>query len=580
MKSVKKMAITLLGLMLLISLATPVHAEITTATPFETASKMYQLGIIQGRGVLESGEIDFDLGSNLTRAELVTIIVRSFGAEQAAQMAKGAPSFADVNASDWFSGYVAVAKNLAEQAGTTIGRDEDTFDPNANVSKAETLVFVMKYLGIQVEQTGGAWYEAWVRNAIEHGMISEADAALLLSNPGAPSTRGEAFVVLDNWYSSNLLEGGSSLYTAFVDSTRPIVTLDSYPEVTNTSEVILSGTASDDKGLAAMSISNGTSRSEIAFTEGRWQATVSLKPGLNAFTIEAVDIAGNTASAQVNIERIAVDRLQIKNKPSSLSAGYLHSFEAVLLDAQGNTIQTEIPVTWSASGGSIDQSGRFISHESGTYTITATWGELVDTVQVYVTAPTPYFAPSPVFRIHPASDLEWCEGDVVNVILGADVPIDASGSARFSVSGLPWWLALNERTGELSGNVPYDAAGEYNLTVTLEATGYQTSTTSFKITVLNTDTMPYWSISTPFQTTWTDPFVVIYLDSYAHDEDGDELIFEGVELDPNLVLYGNELCITDPGIYEVTIKVRDNTPSEDPSLDEATVTFTLIVENV
>jgi len=237
-------------------------------------------------------------------------------------------------------------------------------------------------------------------------------------------------------------------------------------------------------------------------------------------------------------------------------------------------------VTWSASGGSIDQSGRFISHESGTYTITATWGELVDTVQVYVTAPTPYFAPSPVFRIHPASDLEWCEGDVVNVILGADVPIDASGSARFSVSGLPWWLALNERTGELSGNVPYDAAGEYNLTVTLEATGYQTSTTSFKITVLNTDTMPYWSISTPFQTTWTDPFVVIYLDSYAHDEDGDELIFEGVELDPNLVLYGNELCITDPGIYEVTIKVRDNTPSEDPSLDEATVTFTLIVENV
>ena len=82
-----------------------------------------------------------------------------------------------MNESDWFSGYIAVAKQLAEKAGTTIGRDADTFDPNTSVSKAVALVFVMKYLGIKVEQSGANWYEAWGEKAIELGLISEADAA-------------------------------------------------------------------------------------------------------------------------------------------------------------------------------------------------------------------------------------------------------------------------------------------------------------------------------------------------------------------------------------------------------------------
>lgn len=582
MRTVRKAAITLIGLMLFISPATSVHAEITSATAAETAQKMYQLGIIIGIGKSETGETDFDLESNLTRAELVTSIVRACGAEQAAQMAKGAPSFADVDANQWYSGYVAVAKNLAEQAGTAIGRDADTFDPNAHVSKAEALVFAMKYLGIHVEQSGEKWYEAWIQKALELGMISEADAAEILRNPDASSTRGEAFVVLDSWYSAKVLEDGNSLYTAYVDSVLPVLTLDSYPEITTASEVILTGTASDNKGVASVSIHDGTSRSQVGLTEGRWQATVPLKPGANAFTMVAVDLAGNTTSKQVNIERIAVDRLQIKNKPSRLSVGSPYVFEAMLLDAEGNIIQTDIPVTWSASGGSIDQNGRFVSHVSGTYTITASWGDLVDSAQVNVFVPAPYSDPTPVLKLHPVADLEWREGETVSFQLGADIPNNASSFARFSASGLPQWLTLNGITGEFSGDVPYDAAGEYNLTVTLEAQGYQPSTVSFKITVQDTDTTPYWLIDPPqLEIIWDDPFVVIQLTSYAHDDDGDELIFEGVDLDPNLVLYDNDkLCILDPGIYEITIKVKDDTPSADPSLDEATITLTLIVEVV
>ena len=114
----KKLTSGLMATSMILGLAAQAHADITTATPFETATKMNKLGIVQGVGTNPDGTPNFNLGGNLTRAELVTTIVRSFGADQAAQLAKGAPSFGDVTADAWYSGYVAVAKNLAAQVGS------------------------------------------------------------------------------------------------------------------------------------------------------------------------------------------------------------------------------------------------------------------------------------------------------------------------------------------------------------------------------------------------------------------------------------------------------------------------------
>jgi hypothetical protein len=580
MKAVKKTAVTLLGLLLFITLATPVHAVITEATAFETASKMYQLGILQGKGTLPSGDIDFDLGSNLTRAEFFTTIVRAFGAEQAARFSKPVASFADVSDDTWYSGYVAVAQSLGEQLGINIGKDADTFDPNAPVTKAEALYFMLLFLGISVDSAPEKKHEAWIQQAVELGIISEQDAEVAFRMPDAPATRGEAFIFLDFGYSAKILEGGQSLYTSFVDSVPPVLTLDSYPDVTTASEVRLTGSIRDNKGVAAFAISDGTLRTLINIEDLKWQTTVSLKPGLNTFTLEAVDIAGNKASKQVEIKYVPANRLVIRNAPSLHAAGYPYQFIAELLDAEGNVIETDIPVTWSASGGSIDQNGRFISHASGTYTITAAWGDLVDTARVEVVTLT-YPAP-PSLRIHPIADLVWREGETVSFTPSADIPTDASSSARYSVSVLPSWLALNELTGELYADIPYNAAGEYHLTYTLAAYDYQPVTVSFKITVLDTDTTPYWDSGFPllWESEWENKLIEIPLIPFVYDDDGDELYLEGVDLDPNLVLDDGILYITAPGNYTATIKVKDNTPSADPSLDEATITLTLIVKDI
>lgn len=376
----KKLTAGLMASSMILGLAAQASAEITTATPFETAVKMNKLGIVQGVGNLPTGEIDFNLGGNLTRAELVTTIVRSFGAEQAAQLAKGAPSFADVKAADWYSGYVAVAKNLAEQAGTTIGRDSNTFDPNASVSKAEALVFVMKFLGVKVESTGANWYEAWIAKAIELGMIAEADAEVALANPGTPATRGEAFVILDFGYSAKVLEGGASLYTTFVDQKAPTVEA-SAPANTAEAKATVTGKASDDKAIAAVYV-NGNA---VELKDGNFSAEVELKVGKNPIEVTAVDAAGNTKTQTLEVVRANAEAASIEAADVTVAAGAEAAVAVKLLDANGAEI-ADAEVTGTSDLGTF-ANGKFTAGtKAGEGKLTLKAGGLEKEVAVKVTA--------------------------------------------------------------------------------------------------------------------------------------------------------------------------------------------------
>ncbi|HLO03111.1 MAG TPA: hypothetical protein VK191_08390 [Symbiobacteriaceae bacterium] len=376
----KKLTAGLMASSMILGVAQTAAAEITTATPFETAVKMNKLGVVKGVGTLPTGEIDFNLGGNLTRAELVTTIVRSFGFESSAQVAKGAPSFADVAGSEWYSGYVAVAKNLAEQQGTTIGRDSHTFDPNGNVSKAEALVFVMKFLGIKVTSTGANWYEAWIAKAVELGMISEADAAIALANPGSSATRGEAFVILDFGYSAKVLEGGASLYTAFVDSVKPTVEA-SAAETTAETKITVSGKVSDDKAVAAVFV-NGTA---VEVKDGNFSAEVELKVGANTIEVSATDVAGNTQAKTLTVTRSNAAATSIEAADVTVAAGAEVSVAVKLLDANGAEI-ADANVTGTSDLGTF-AGGKFTAGtKAGEGKLTLKVGDLTKEVAVKVTA--------------------------------------------------------------------------------------------------------------------------------------------------------------------------------------------------
>lgn len=379
----KKLTAGLMASSMILGLAATASAEITTATPFETATKMNKLGVVLGVGTNPDGSIDFNLGGNLTRAELVTTIVRSFGAESAAQLAKGAPSFGDVAPSAWYSGYVAVAKNLAEQAGTTIGRDSNTFDPNANVSKAEALVFVMKFLGIKVESTGANWYEAWIAKAVELGMISADDAAIALANPANSATRGEAFVILDFGYSAKVLEGGKSLYTGFVDAANPVIEVAQPAESTAEGKVTISGKVSDNKGVASLAV-NGTA---VEVKDGNFSADVTLAIGANSVVVSAVDIAGNTASKTFTVTRVNAAASALEAADITVVAGGSATVAATVKDANGEAISGVTFEGTSAVGTYDAATGTFKAGEkAGEGTLTLKYGELTKEIKVTVTA--------------------------------------------------------------------------------------------------------------------------------------------------------------------------------------------------
>jgi hypothetical protein len=57
-------------------------------------------------------------------------------------------------------------------------------------------------------------------------------------------------------------------------------------------------------------------------------------------------------------------------------------FSARLLDADGNVI--DLPVMWSATGGSVNNVGIFSSYDPGTFTVTAAYGSVSSNLDITV----------------------------------------------------------------------------------------------------------------------------------------------------------------------------------------------------
>jgi len=566
MKKVISLMCALCLMLVLIHSKSEASASSIPNTPLEIAAKMNRMGIVVGEGKKPDGSIDFNLGGNMTRAEIVTTIVRAFGQEQAAKLAKAAPSFADVSGNEWYSGYVAVAKNLAAQAGNPIGRDANTFDPNASVTKAEALVFVMKYLGMKVEPSGANWYEAWIAKAVELGMISANDAATTLANPDSSATRGEAFVILDFGYSAKVLADGKSLYTSYVDSEAPQLSIDGgYPEVTTSDSVTLSGHVKDNKSavnLTSAPVSN------ISVTNGSWSASFPLKDGENVIQISATDTAGNTATKSATIQRVSIKSILLSPSSISMLVNSSHQFTATVMGTHNMPI-TNIPVTWNASGGSIDSTGKFTSNTEGTFTITATAGNVSASATAYVSEPEPV-TPPPRLYLAPIADQTYYEGVNASINVSATIPPSVS-HIIFSATGLPDGLSINPATGHISGFLGYRSEGVFDVTVTLRTFNFGTISRSFKLTVVNTDTTPEWKADTDFNSSIADGSADISIDLGANfiDADRDELVFIVEQADESSS-YPSFIEITEGilkmraveiGTYKVKVTASDNTHS-------------------
>ncbi|MGD8190312.1 S-layer homology domain-containing protein [Brevibacillus ginsengisoli] len=187
----------------------------TTAPQIDPAldkvvKRLSALGLVEGMG---NG--DMAIGSNITRSQFATLVVRARGLASGVPLAQNVQRFADVKTADWFSGWVNVA------AGQELikGYPNNTFGPSNNVTYAEAVAMLVRALGYDVNGAlKGTWPNNYISKAAELGISKGVKV-----DPNKPATRGDIFMMLDNSLTIDLLKaeqyGNDTKYTVQTDKT-------------------------------------------------------------------------------------------------------------------------------------------------------------------------------------------------------------------------------------------------------------------------------------------------------------------------------------------------------------------------
>lgn len=165
MKSLKKLIAFVVTFALVfgamsVGFAASPFTDVKSDAPYASAvDRLYALGITQGMG---DGTYGPDLP--LTRAQMVTFIIRMKGLEAVAQAAASeTPAFTDIKG-HWAVGYINVAKDLK----ITDGMGDGTFAPDAKLTYGQALAFAIRAL----DYTNVPWGVPTLAKAIDLGLTA------------------------------------------------------------------------------------------------------------------------------------------------------------------------------------------------------------------------------------------------------------------------------------------------------------------------------------------------------------------------------------------------------------------------
>lgn len=412
----KKLTSAFVAGSLVLSLVGTASAAFDSTSAIAAAQHMKELGIIQGRP-------DGDLGLNdtITRAELATILVRAFGQDANAALLKGAPSFPDVSASHWASGYVFIASNIATKSGNPLGYPDGSFQPDGKVTQAEAIAFSMKFLGVS-PVAALAWPLNYLQGAVNASLLSEADMNALVASAGAEAKRNLVFYIVDNGFQTYKLPSGKTVYQTYVDSIGPVVTVENINDgnTTSAASVTVKGTVKDGTtSISDMVTLTVGGKAVTADANGNWSTTVAVDQlGANTVTASATDLAGNMGTASLTVTRVAGAAATIEASASAttLTVGSTADLTVKVMDESG--METADTPTYSASGAvTVDADGKVTAAKTpGTGTVTVAAGDVTTTVSFTVN-------PGPLAKI---------SADKTSVAAGGKItltPTDAEGNA-------------------------------------------------------------------------------------------------------------------------------------------------------
>lgn len=302
--------------MLLATFVMPAAAA-TDPAPL-TGPQLIQLlqtyGIVKGD---PSGNLNLD--KPITRAEMMTIMVRALGAEAEAELYKGLVTYTDFKG-HWAEGIIAYATIKGMVQGDGDGRVR----PDDPISYAESLTLIVRLVG--KEPTMGDWPINIMLAAADMGIVPPG---VNVGNMRESAIRGAIFQSLTQTITSVKLPDGKSFLQTHVAKTAPTLTLSTPVASTKDATVQITGTV-----LGAHSLTvNGQS---VNFSGTLFSTSVALEYGDNTITVVAADMAGNKSSAEAKVSRIhPIASIEIDG-PAKVRPGGTASYTISAKDGSGS----------------------------------------------------------------------------------------------------------------------------------------------------------------------------------------------------------------------------------------------------
>ena len=355
--------------LLLVTLVTPVAAASAPLTGNQLIQVLRHYNVVRGD---ETGNLNLD--KPITRAEMITIMVRALGAEETAKLYKGFVVFDDAKG-HWAEANIAYAsfKNLVKGDGDGRVRPQD------NVTYAEALTLILRIVG--KEPTTGDWPVNVIIASSELAIVPEGVNA---TNMNQPAIRGLVFQSLAQAATTVKTPDGRTHLQTYVDSMPPTLTVNRPAASTKDANVTISGTVQEAQYLTV----NGNA---INWVGSSFSTSVTLIYGENTIVVEASDYAGNKRTEQIKINRVPpISSLEITG-PGKVRPGARETYTITAKDSAGKVVALEgVTAAVTGSIGTFDMATRILTaaNSPAKGKITLTTGTVTKSFDVEIMGPS------------------------------------------------------------------------------------------------------------------------------------------------------------------------------------------------
>ncbi|MEA4932849.1 MAG: S-layer homology domain-containing protein, partial [Lawsonibacter sp.] len=171
-----------LATVLVFALAVPVGAsnssfgDVPDSTTAVNAEVLRLMGVVDG-----TGGNQFQPGSNLTRAQFCTMVVKFMQKGDLVPMNATRTIFSDVTARHWGLGYINLAASLTVKDGEKevpliSGVGNGKFEPDARITLGQAATILIRVLGYSSEQAGAVWPQSYMNLAKSIGLTDGVSA--------------------------------------------------------------------------------------------------------------------------------------------------------------------------------------------------------------------------------------------------------------------------------------------------------------------------------------------------------------------------------------------------------------------